>query len=278
MQIIINPLSRLKIRTHCIIKAPVCIHVSFLRFTSMLLCVALFVSIAVSLVTLGAHAKKFRRSEMYRNCCSGLSNSGFSMSSRSKIGDLAAQAWIKEDIPLANAMANWLGNYDKIYSLHASPHERFLPNADTGYPQLPLASIRDIQWIFIVLTNTVCLTILCISMAPRSCFLLHWVNVPFSMNGDTRDSSNFPWYTPKRGRMKRCERDRHAMACRKTSLWRESLPMYQHRQTKLPLHSRNDYSGTPFSALRVSLHIFLWKHVQNLPCRSHQDAPHLRRW
>ena len=81
--------SRLKTGTHRIIKAAECISVGFLCFGSMLLCVALFVSIAVRLRTLGAHAKQFRRSEMYANCRGGLSNSSFSVSSRSKIGDLA---------------------------------------------------------------------------------------------------------------------------------------------------------------------------------------------
>ena len=89
MPIIINPSSRLRIRTHCIIKATECINVSFLRFTYMLFFVAFIVSIAVELATLGAHAKQFRRSEMYGKCRGGLSNGGFGMSSRSKIGDLA---------------------------------------------------------------------------------------------------------------------------------------------------------------------------------------------
>lgn len=53
----LNPPSRLVRKTHCIIKAAECINVSFLRFTSVLLSVALAASVAVRQITLGAHSK-----------------------------------------------------------------------------------------------------------------------------------------------------------------------------------------------------------------------------
>src|SRR6266550_7307472 len=81
------------------------------------------------------------------------------------------------------------------------------------------------------------LTSLCISTTSRFCLLLHRVNVPFSMNGDTRISCEFSSNIPRRGRMKRCERDLHVMASRQKSLLSESLSNDEYRpKENLTMH------------------------------------------
>lgn len=50
------------------------------------------------------------------------------------------------------------------------------------------------------------------------CSVLHSRNVPFLINGDTRNSCGPSVYIPNKGSMKRCESDRQAKASLKNVL------------------------------------------------------------
>ena len=69
------------------------------------------------------------------------------------------------------------------------------------------------------------LTSLCIwATSGILCFFLHWANVPFAINGNTANKSNFSSNIPSRGRIKGCERDRHVRTSWQKLLLSEPYP------------------------------------------------------
>lgn len=146
---------------------------------------------------------------------------------------------VKEDILLRDDEKNWSKIWTKRYLiqylLHASHREQSLPNEDTGWPRLPLASAR--KWsASSAIAPMAALTSRCISTTSGFRSPLHWLNVPFVMYGDTRNKQNSSSYIPNKGMIKRWEIDRHVKASLQKSFCSERF------SNKLVLWSRRRYS------------------------------------
>ena len=117
------------------------------------------------------------------------------------------------------------------YALRTNYHAQSLASEYRQRPRLLPAS-RIYYWLHLVFPskhNT--LTSLCISATTTSnpCLLLHFINVPLDMNGDTRNEFDSASNIPSKGRMRSWwASDRHPRASRQKDFVIEPFPRNQY--------------------------------------------------